>query len=145
MTISGSSAIGPSKNRTGNRHVTSRVRTTKSSPSRRTKCKLWVYFLGWDNTNVDAGNTVSVQHCFINLQITLKARLPYVCITGYASTSPYSITLKYCTFSDFMLRGSDELGDNNQPAVALVLIPLIWNKWRQRELGVTRVDISERA
>ena len=37
-------------------------------------------------------------------------------------------------FPDSMLCGNDELKDNNQVAVALVLIPLVWNKSETRVL-----------
>ena len=40
-----------------------------------------------------------------------------------------------------MLRSSEKLGDNNQVAVALVLIPLVRNKWRRGTVGVIGLDI----
>ena len=87
-TNSGPFTIEPSENWTGDPHFQG-GKITKSSP-RRTLCKLWVCFFDreLEGTGADAGNTTSASTASPTSKSSSKARLPYACITEYATTPP---------------------------------------------------------
>ena len=81
------------------------------------------------------------QHCLTAVRELVFHKL----IRNFPFLNPTSLSVptEY-SFPDLKLCGKDELGDNNQVAVALVLIPLELNNRRRENCGVAWVNYSER-
>ena len=65
---------------------------TKYFP-RKTHCKLWLGFFGWEleGTGADAGDATSAQPRFTpTSELSIQPKLTYTCITGHATTPHFS-------------------------------------------------------